>query len=187
MKTSSRFVSAASLIFGIAIATATAAIAQGMQGGMGPGMMQGDRAPATTSSNMPQGGMSKGMMGSGMMQGGMAPSMMCPMMRAMMQGGTGQGMMGPDMMGQSMMGSGTTRGGTGGMFGSRVTPMMTLSVDDVRTYLGAQLERLNNRRLKIGNVSADDGAIGAEIVTVDNSLVQRMKVDRHTGMIEYEN
>ena len=29
--------------------------------------------------------------------------------------------------------------------------------------------------------------ITAEIVTVDNSLVQRMKVDRSTGNIEYEN
>jgi hypothetical protein len=177
MKTSSRFVSAASLIVGIAIATATAANAQGMQGGMGSGMMQGERAPATTSSNMPQGGMSQGMTGSGMMQAGMGPGMMCPMMSAMMQGGTGQGMTGPGM----------TRSGTGGMFGSRVTPMMILSVVDVRSYLGVQLERLNNKRLKIGNVSADDGAISAEIVTVDNSLVQRMKVDRHTGMIEYEN
>jgi hypothetical protein len=40
--------------------------------------------------------------------------------------------------------------------------------------------------LKIGNINAEDGSITAEIVTVDNSLVQRMKVDRSTGDIEYE-
>lgn len=183
MNSISRFVSTASLVVCIASATATAAIAQGMQGGMGPGMMQGDRTSGTSTSNMPQGGMSQGM-GSGMMQGGMGQGMMCPMMGSMMsgmmQGGMGQGTMGPGMIGQGMM-----RGGAGGMFGSRVTPMMNLSVDDVRGYLGMQIERLNNKRLKIGNISADSGTISAEIVTVDNSMVQKLKVDRHTGMIEY--
>jgi hypothetical protein len=107
------------------------------------------------------------------------------MMSGMMQG-MGQGTMGQGM-GPGMMGSGAARGGTGGMFGSRVTPIMNLSVDDVRGYLGVQLSQLNNKRLKIGPISADDGTISAEIVTVDNSLVQRLKVDRHTGTIEYEN
>lgn len=65
--------------------------------------------------------------------------------------------------------------------------MMNLSVEGVRGYLDAQLERLNNKRLKIGSVSAADGTINAEIVTVDNSLVQKLKVNRHTGTIEYEN
>ena len=31
------------------------------------------------------------------------------------------------------------------------------------------------------------GGITADIVTVDNSLVQLLKVDRHTGAITYEN
>lgn len=114
--------------------------------------------------------------------------MMCPMMSGMMQGGMGPGMMSPGMMGRGMMGQGMgSRMTRGGMFGSRVTPMMNLSVDDVRSYLDMQIERLNNKRLKISNVSADDGVISAEVVTVDNSLVQRLKVDRHTGAIEYEN
>lgn len=68
-----------------------------------------------------------------------------------------------------------------------MTPMMNLSIDDVRSYLSLQLERINNKRLKLGNVSADNGAISAEIVTIDNSLVQRLKVDHHTGALEYEN
>jgi len=105
----------------------------------------------------------------------------CPMMANMM----GQG-----MTGQSMMGSGMAQGtttGMGALLGSRVTPMMNLSVDDVRTYLAAQLDRLNNKRLKVGDITSDDANITADIVTVDNSLVQRLKVDRHTGAIEYQN
>ena len=106
------------------------------------------------------------------------PQMMggCPMMGKM----TGQG-----------MGSGPTQGGTApgmaALFGSRVTPMMNLSVDEVRTYLAAQLDRLNNKRLKVGDITSADGTITADVVTIDNSLVQRLKVDRHTGAIEYQN
>jgi len=95
------------------------------------------------------------------------------------------------MMGQGMMGSGTTQDGTtpgmAALFGSRVTPMMNLSVDEVRTYLAAQLDRLGNKRLKVGDIKSDDGTITADVVTIDDSLVQRLKVDRHTGAIEYQN
>ena len=98
----------------------------------------------------------------------------------------GQGTMGPGMM-QGGMGPGMMQGGMGALFGSRVTPMMNLSAEDVRGYLAVQLDRLNNKRLKVGDIKADDGTITADIVTVDNSLVQRLKVDRHTGAIEYQN
>ncbi|MBC7103330.1 MAG: rhodanese-like domain-containing protein [Parvibaculum sp.] len=77
--------------------------------------------------------------------------------------------------------------GTGALFGSRVTPVMNLSAEDVCGYLALQLDRLNNKRLKVGDINAEDGAIAAGIVTVDNSLVQRLKVDRRTGAIEYQN
>jgi hypothetical protein len=155
----------------VASATAAASIgtatSQGTQDGMCSGMMQG--------------GMGQGMMREGMgqqpndraaMHGNMG-GMMCPMMRSgMMQGG---------MMGMGKMGD-----ETGGLFGSRVTPMMNLSVDDVRAYLSSRLERLNNKRLKIGDINSGDGTITADIVTVDNSLVQRLKVDRQSGAITYE-
>jgi hypothetical protein len=75
----------------------------------------------------------------------------------------------------------------GTLFGSHVVPTLNLSVDDVRGYLTARLDRLNNKRLKLGEVKADDSTITADVVTVDNSLVQRLKVDRRTGDIEYEN
>jgi hypothetical protein len=107
----------------------------------------------------------------------------------MMHGGMGSEMM--RQMGQSMMGSGMMQGGArsgmGGLFGSHVTPIMNLSIEDVRGYLTLRLERLNNKRLKIGEIKSEDGTITADIITVDNSLVQRLKVDRHTGTIQYEN
>jgi hypothetical protein len=156
-------------------------------GMMGRGMMQGDTEQGMMGRGAMQGGTGRGMtsggmMGTGMMQGGEG-GMNCPMMGGMMQGGQ-------SMMGSGMMGPETMRGSTRGMsslFGSRVVPTMNLSVDDVRGYLTARLDRLGNKRLKIGNINADGGSITAEIVTVDNSLVQRMKVDRSTGNIEYEN
>ena len=113
------------------------------------------------------------------------------MMHGMGSGMTGQHMGRGMMMGSGMMGSGMMQGGTrsgiGGLFGSRVTPIMNLSIEDVRGYLALQLERLSNKRLKLGELKSDDKTITADIVTVDNSLVQRLKVDRHSGAIEYEN
>ena len=110
------------------------------------------------------------------------PQMMggCPMM----------GKMGQGMMGQGMMSGTTQEGSTPGMvalFGSRVTPMMNLSVDEVRIYLAAQIDRLGNQRLKVGDIKSDDGTIIADVMTIDDSLVQRLKVNRHTGAIEYQN
>ena len=153
------------IVASAALVTVETATAQGMQGQMGSGTMPG--------------GMDRQSTDHGMTQGGMGHGMMCPMMQSgMMQGG---------MMGSGMMGSGMMPSGMGALFGSRVTPVMNLSVDDVRGYLASQLERLNNKRLKIGDIKSDDGTITTNIVTVDNSLVQRLKVDRHTGAITYEN
>jgi hypothetical protein len=122
---------------------------------------------------------------------GGCPNMMGQGMQGMGSGMMGSGMMGSGMMGSGMMGSGTTQGSTptgmSALFGSRVTPMMALSVEDVRGYLGVQLDHLNNKRLKLGDIRSDDGTITADVVTLDNSLVQRLKVDRHTGAIEYQN
>lgn len=158
------------MAIGIVIALADAAIAQGMQGRMGPDMMQGTGQQTRDH---------------GMMQGGMGPGMG----QCMMHNGMGSGMMGQPM-GRGMMGAGMMQGGArsgmGELFGSRVTPMMNLSVEDVRGYLALQLERLNNKRLKIGEIKSDEGTITADIVTIDNSLVQRLKVNRRTGAIDYE-
>ena len=173
MKTK-RILLAAVMAGGIAVTAVGTAVAQGMQSDMAPGMMQGNTSPGMMGPCMGQGSMGQGMMGPGMMGPGM------------MQGGMGQGMMGPGMMGPGMM-RGGMGAGTGALFGSRVTPMMNLSVEDVRGYLALQLDRLNNKRLKVGDINAEDGTITADIVTVDNSLVQRLKVDRRTGAIVYQN
>jgi hypothetical protein len=124
-----------------------------------------------------------GTMGGMMDQGRMGQEMMGPGQPSQP---AGQPMMGCPMMGGMMGQGGMMQGGMGAVFGSRVTPMMSLSAEDVRGYLDAQLERLNNKRLKVGDVKAEDGTITADIVTVDNSLVQRLKVNRHTGAIEYQ-
>ena len=148
-----------------AVVVVEPATAQGMKGKMGPGMMQGEMGQQPNGQGMPP-------------QGDMGSDMMCPMMRSgMMQGG---------MMGSEMMGSGMMRSGMNALFGSRVRPVMNLSVDDVRGYLASQLEHLNNKRLKLGDVNSGDATITADIVTVDNSLVQRLKIDRHSGAITYE-
>jgi hypothetical protein len=170
--------SAIALGIGIAVVQAGAATAQGMQG-RGPGTMQDGTDQETV--------------GQGMMQGhtGSAAAEQCMMRSGARSGMMGQNMGGGMMMGPGMMGSGMMQGGArpgmGMLFGSRVTPPMNLSVEDVRGYLGLQLKRLNNTRLKVGDVNSDDDTIIADIVTVDNSLVQRLKVDRHTGLIQYEN
>jgi hypothetical protein len=147
---------------GVATTLGGAAIAQSIQDGMGHGMMRGDS----------------------MMHGGARPGMMGQGMRDCMERDAESGMMGSGMMRSGMQDG---ESGMGALFGSRVTRMMNLSVDDVRAYLAFRLERLKNKRLKLGDVAADDGMITADVVTVDNSLVQRLKVDRHTGAIEYQN
>jgi hypothetical protein len=104
----------------------------------------------------------------------------CPMMGGMM-GQSKQGMKTPGMMQGDMR-----QGRMTGLFGSRVTPIMNLSAEDVRGYLAVQVEGLNNKRLKVGDIKIDDETVTADIVTVDNSLVQRLKVNRHTGAIDYQ-
>jgi hypothetical protein len=175
MKTT-MFLLASAIVAGTAMVTVETATAQGMPGQMRPGMMQGGAGTEPPDHGMMQGG-------------GMDGGKMCPMMRGGgMQGGMmGGRMMRGGMMGSGMMGSGGMRGGMGALFGSRVRPVMNLSADDVRGYLASRLERLNNKRLKLGDVKSDNGTITADIVTVDNSLVQRLKVDPHTGAITYEN
>lgn len=128
-----------------------------------------------------------GMMGGGMMAPGAAPepgmgsSMMGPdMMRMMQMHGLGGGMMGPGTGGPGMMGLGMMSGGLGpcgGMAGDR-----DLSADQVKDILEGQLAWLGNKRLKVGKVEKkDDDSYLAEIVTVDDSLVQTLAIDRKTG------
>ena len=156
MNTRSTIISV-SLALSIGMAAARPAMAQGMaddphHGMVGRGMMQGDTDQGMMGRGAMPGGTGQGMMDPGMMQGA-GVGMNCPMMRGMMQGRQ-------SMMGRGMVRPEMTRGGTGSMsslFGLRVVPTMNLSVDDVRGYLTAQLDRLSNKRLKIGNINAEAG------------------------------
>ena len=83
-----------------------------------------------------------------------------------------------------MMGAGRGQGAMGLGFGV-VRPSQHLSIDDVRHHFEHRLEWLGNSRLKVGDVTqADENTIVAAIVTVDGSLVDRLSVDRHTGVIQ---
>ncbi len=96
------------------------------------------------------------------------------MMGQGMMGRMGSGMMGRGMMGQGMMGAGT-----------RVTPVQDLTIDDVRHFLDHRIRMHDNKRLKVGEVKkVDEDTIIADIVTQDDSLVRRYKVDRHTGQMK---
>jgi hypothetical protein len=96
----------------------------------------------------------------------------------MMRGGYGPGMMGPGY-GPGMMGYGP------GYYGQQAN--LNLSTDDVKNYFGRMLAIRGNPRLKVGDVKEKDSdTIVADIVTKDNSLVQRFAVNRHNGFYRPE-
>jgi hypothetical protein len=101
------------------------------------------------------------------------------------------GMMGPNMMGGpgpwSGYGPGMMRGygpgaGPGWNTGWRD---LNLSMDDVKTYMERWLAWQGNPRLKLGDLKEKDAdTIVADIVTKDNSLVQRFVINRHSGFFQ---
>jgi hypothetical protein len=65
---------------------------------------------------------------------------------------------------------------------------LNLSVDDVKSRVERWLAFRGNARLKVGEVKEKDAdTITADVVTKDNSLVQRFIVDRHTGAFRQDN
>jgi ribosomal protein L15 len=118
-----------------------------------------------------------GMMGQGMMGRGMR--------HGMMDQGMGRGMRG-DGMRHGMMDRGMAAEAEPEPLFPQLGPrvMAALSTEDVRLYLERQITAQDFERLKVGAVEeVDAGTITAEIVTVDDSLVQKLAVDRHTGLI----
>lgn len=68
------------------------------------------------------------------------------------------------------------------------TPNLNLTVDDVKTRVEGWLNARGNPRLKVGEVKEKNAdTITADVVTKDNSLVQRFIVDRHTGAFRQDN
>lgn len=102
----------------------------------------------------------------------------------------GQQMMDPKMMSRMKKMHGRMMGGGSGMMGGPMgmCPMMTadddknFSAEQVRDILEGQIAWSGNKRLKVGSVEQkDEDSYLAEIVTVDDSLVQRLEVDRASG------
>jgi len=159
-------------------------------GMMGQGMMM---RPETM---QPEGG-ERGPMAEGMMSRGMmAPGMMEGMMRGMAEGlarGLVEGMaavhgmepeigtaqdMGPRAMRQPDM----MRGGGMGPALLYGPPAEGITVERARTMLEGVLAWHGNPRLQLGTVEEqNESTIVAEILTVDDSLVQRLAIDRATG------
>ena len=65
---------------------------------------------------------------------------------------------------------------------------LNLSTDDVKGRMERWLNWRGNARLKVGEVKEKDAdTITADIVTKDNSLVERFIVDRHNGVYRQDN
>ncbi len=97
------------------------------------------------------------------------------------------GMMGPNMMmgpgGWGGYGPGMMRGyGPGWNTGGRD---LNLSTDNVKTNMERWLAWQGNPRLKVGDVKEKGvDTVVVDIVTKDNSLVQRFVVNRHYGYLQ---
>ncbi len=126
-----------------------------------------------------------------------------------MMGGYGPGMMGGYGPGYGHMGGWGSGGGpgtgwncpgfaqgNGPGYGPGYGPQGTaqenqtlnLTTDDVKNRVERWLAWRGNPRLKLGEVKEKDAdTITADVVTKDNSLVERFVVDRHTGFIRRDN
>jgi hypothetical protein len=124
--------------------------------GMGPGMMGYGY------------GLGPGMMGRGYGGYGMGPGMM---------GGPGYGGygMGPWMMHHHGMGYGY---GYGPQYWQKEKP---LTEDEAREMVENYLKNTRNPNLKLGKVTEKGAYYEADIVTKDNSLVDKILVDKYTG------
>ena len=103
-----------------------------------------------------------------------------------MRGGYGPGMMGSNGYGPGMMqGYGPGYDRRGDVQGNQT---LNLSTDDVKGRMERWLNWRGNARLKVGEVKEKDAdTITADVVTKDNSLVQRLIIDRHTGVYREDN
>ena len=99
--------------------------------------------------------------------------------------GMGPGMMGGGMMGRGM-GPGMMGGGYGPQYGPQYPPQYQqppkpLEERDARAILENYLNSMKNPNLKLGKIEDTGSAFEAEIVTKDNSLVDRILVEKSTG------
>lgn len=70
------------------------------------------------------------------------------------------------------------------IFGLAPSAPPEMTPEKVRSWLEAQLDRLGNPRLQLGDIGeASDGSITAEIRTVDGALVQKLSFNRFPGFV----
>ena len=181
---------AAALAAGVGAYSFTASAQGGpgwmMGGGYGPGYMRGSGAgswncPAFGQDDEPGSGPA-GRQGEGPGYGHMRG----------WGGGYGPGMMrgngyGPGMMQGYGPGYGP-RGAVQGDQNANQSANQNLTTDDVKGRMERWLNWRGNARLKVGEVKEKDAdSITADIVTKDNSLVERFIVDRHSGFVRRDN
>ncbi|HEY5127161.1 MAG TPA: hypothetical protein VIJ35_07630 [Bradyrhizobium sp.] len=95
---------------------------------------------------------------------------------------------GPGMMHGYGPGSGPGYGPMGDVQGNQTNQTLNLTTDEVKSRMERWLVRRDNPRLKVGEVKEKDAdTITADIVTKDDSLVERFIVDRHTGFVRRDN
>jgi hypothetical protein len=91
------------------------------------------------------------------------------------------------MMGRGMMGSGTKRGDMGpGMMGRGYERQYRqtqepLEEKDVKAILENYLRSMRNPNLKLGEIKDLGHGFEVEILTTENSLVDKILVDKKTG------
>src|SRR3972149_1715263 len=106
----------------------------------------------------------------------------------------GEGMMGGGMMGRGMMGGCGMMGGQGMMgpgYGQQQPqqyqqpqyqqPQKPLEEKDAKEILENYIKNIKNPNLKLGKIKDTGNAFEAEIVTKEDSLVDKIIVDKMTG------
>jgi hypothetical protein len=96
----------------------------------------------------------------------------------------GKGMMGPCMGGQGMMGRQGMMGGQGKMGpgqGQQQQLQKPLEEKDARAILENYITNMKNPNLQVGKIKDAGTIFEAEILTKDNSLVDKIVVDKATG------
>ncbi|MGA9262430.1 MAG: hypothetical protein WBV95_10690 [Desulfobacterales bacterium] len=141
--------------------------------GMGPGMM-GGRGYGY--------GMGPGMMGGQGYGYGMGPGMM---------GGQGYGYgMGPGMMGGRGYGYGMGPGMMGPGYGygpnpqypyAQQQPQKPIDKDQAKSMVENYLKSTGNPNLKLGDIKDEGQNFQADVVTKDNSLADKILIDKNTG------
>lgn len=95
----------------------------------------------------------------------------------------GRGMMGPCMGGQGMMGGHGMmgQGMMGPMHGQQQQLQKPLEEKDARAIVENYITNMKNPNLQLGKIKDAGTTFEAEILTKDNSLVDRIMVDKKTG------